>query len=465
MIPGSPLDAGRGWRIWYSRPGTAAFRPPAATVTRGDLVEATREEWNLLAPLAGLDRRMGVLTITLDHPHPGGEYRIGVNEPGVPEFRWRSLPDALPEEGVSFLVASCFWHENDKEGHYAAALRALRPPWQPVFKLLVGDQVYLDWPPELSLDLIGARAVPMQAARYEAYWGDEKYREALGTSPNFFLCDDHEFWNDYPERQIHLRRTWDDVRERYGAAAQALYERFQRCNNPGGARWYSFRIGPVSFFAADTRSERDRYRPDGAAHFIQEPQWQDLERWARSLTGPGILVLGQPIFQKDGDWRDHSLSNFIDDYSRLWGIVEAAVEGGGADGRPHDVLVLSGDIHTGRLAVGRRPGKAVQELIASPASVIKPSGGGPSEPDYRFSVGRGAARRSWDVDGQPFLTQDGNVAVVRMRPGTNARVAMDVRLWRVRPHDGRSWWQKTLGARRPEGQFQFLLEKDDIELR
>lgn len=464
VVPGSPLEGGWGWRIWYSRAGVSDFRPAPVTVRRGGIVEPTREDWRLLAAVPGLGRRMGVLTVSLAQTSPGREYQVDVNEPGVAEFRWRSLPDSLLPDGVTFLLASCFWRENDKEGYYPAAVRALPAAWRPAFKLLVGDQVYCDWPLDPRPDFTGSAALGVYARAYEAYWGDDAYREALGVSPNFFLCDDHEFWNDYPERQLHLRRSWADVRDRYSEVAQTLYESYQRASNPGGGRWFGFRIGRVSFFAADTRSQRDFHRADGTARFIQDPQWDELERWGRSLTGPGILVLGQPIFQKDGDWRDHSLSNFADDYSRLWAVVERAVEGRGDDGHPHDVLILSGDIHTGRIAVGRRPDKAVHELIASPAAVIKPGGSSPVEPDYRFPVGRGAARRTWTVDRDPFMTLDNNLLALRLGEGTNGRVRVEIGVWRIRPRDTRGWWQRVTGRRQDEGPFRFL-EGREIELR
>src|SRR4029077_18702551 len=98
-----------------------------------------------------------------------------------------------------------------------------------------------------------------------------------------------------------------------------------------------------------------------------------LSHWQQNLKGPGILVIGQPFFQKDGDWKDHSLSNFPDDYGRLLNLVEQSVRGKNAEGRPHDILILTGDIHSGRHARAVLPGgRFVHELVASPASRIGP---------------------------------------------------------------------------------------------
>ena len=80
-------------------------------------------------------------------------------------------------------------------------------------------------------------------------------------------CDDHEFWNDFPERQVQLPRTYTmEGRDALQKAATALYERYEQWANPGRAPFYSFAIGspgdavpPVSFFMADARSQRSDF--------------------------------------------------------------------------------------------------------------------------------------------------------------------------------------------------------------
>lgn len=412
---------------------------------------------------------MGVLTVTLQAVHPGEVYDIHIPEAGASEpFRWRSLPDAIGVDGVSFLLASCFWHDNDREGTYGAAVRELTKLWHPAFKLLVGDQVYGDWPADKMPDFTGYPEVEVYADRYGQYWGDPLYRELLQVCPTFFACDDHEFWNDYPERQIHLSRSWPEFRAAYAEAAKGLYERYQQCANPGGQPWYRFAVGPVSFFVSDSRSQRDLFNETPAPHFFQEPQWHDLERWARELRGPGILVLGQPLFQKDGDWRDHSLSNFTEDYGRLWSVIGSSLRGLNDEGQPHDILVLSGDIHTGRFAVGRGAGldapEGVPELIASPASMIRPGSKEPEEPDYKFKVRHQGQESAWEVGRDPFMTLDNNAALVRMLPGTNGRVRFELSLWQIRPYDARSWWDRVIEEGRPGGSLAGLFRKE-IELR
>ena len=63
---------------------------------------------------------------------------------------------------------------------------------------------------------------------------------------------------------------------------------------------------PVSFFIADTRSHRTR-DDDPHARLMTEEQWEDLEAWASTLHGPGVLVLPQPLLKAGGSKTDRTL--------------------------------------------------------------------------------------------------------------------------------------------------------------
>lgn len=411
--------------------------------------------WKLLPRLDGLDRRIGVLEIRLQTPAPGKSFDIKFRVGGESSaFRWSTLPDTIAASGVTFLFGSCFWQNNDREGAFSRAVDFLNKKWQPAWKFLIGDQSYQDFPlvaPWFS------NPVEVLARRYAQYWGDEKFLEALQTTPNFFMCDDHEFWNDYPEKQIQLWQTRiDAVSDKYGAAALSLYQNFQRCMNPGDKPWYQFKIGSVSFFVADTRSQRDKAgSPD--AHFFKKEQWDALEKWARSLPGPGVLVLGQPMFQEDGDWKDHSLSNFGEDYGRLAAVIEETQAG--KFNAPHHILMISGDIHTGRYSraaiTTMQPGgseerdfSTVHEFVASPSSLVGPYYPG-REPSLSYPPGKlpvkaynGKARPQWDIEEVKGASADNNLGMVRMFPGTGDSVRFDLSLYRVRPFDNRGVWDR-----------------------
>ncbi|HWN93600.1 MAG TPA: alkaline phosphatase D family protein [Methylomirabilota bacterium] len=465
FVPGAPLADGTGWKLWYSHPGEGDFNPAPIQISRGGVPDSFQQDWQLLDVLPGLKRRIGVLTVRLDQPAPGSFYEITIPEAAqsVP-FRWRSLPNQLPEEGVAFLLGSCFWRDNDENGSYSAAVRDLTKRWQPAFKLLAGDQVYQDWP---AAAFVNKTPFQLYADRYAEYWGDPGYQEVLRACPNMFMCDDHEYWNDFPERQVHLSRTWTaQKRQTFTEVAVKLYQQYQVALNPGTKYWYSFQIGPVSFFAVDTRTERDRIATDPPApvpHFLKPAQWQDLTAWVEGLRGPGVLIIGQPVYQKDGDWKDHSLSNFPDDYGRLCQLIAKSHRGENAEGKPHQILMLSGDIHTGRYSIGTIAGIGgevgeVHEFVASAASRVGPypHTARVSEPPTKFQAVYQGAITSFQVDmrtgsippGGPrtYPTTDNNIGMVQMFPGTNGRVRFQLSIWRVRPHDNRNWWDRLKGT-------------------
>ena len=476
IVPGAPLEGGKGWRVWFSQEGEGRFTPPTVTVSQNGVPQDVIFSWKLLPSAKGLQRRMGVLTVTLRRPAPetGGVYEFDIPQAGLSNpLRWRSLPKKIGSDGTSFFLASCFWHDDDREGIYASRLKELIKLHHPAFKLLVGDQVYGDWPNDWST---GDDGIDLYARRYAEYWGDEAYREAMLTCPTYFTCDDHEYWNDFPEKQMHLPQTWwEENRDKYGKAADQLYFNYQRCLNPDERRWYQFAIDPVSFFVTDTRSEREYYLDDGTAHFIPENQWQELESWQQQLRGPGVLVLGQPLFQKDGNWQDHSLSNFTNDYGRLWNLITQSLEGQNEEGRPHDILVLSGDIHTGRYAEAYGPVTnapfGVPEFIASPASMIIPGSSEPELPPQKIPATYKGNSSTWKVtldhDRCP-PTLDNNVGVIKMTPGTQdsqgSRVRFELSTYRIRPYDDRSWWGKKIGSDREQGALKELFRKE-LELR
>ena len=479
VVPGAPLAGGAGWKIWYCQPGEGGFTPASPQISRGGNAELFRSQWQLLAVVPGLGRRMGVLTVTLARLAPGEYYDVSIPEAAeFGPFRWRSLPDQLTEDGVAFLFGSCFWRENDENSAYSTAVRELTRRWQPAFKFLAGDQVYQDWP---AAPFTNKSALELYGDRYSDYWNDPGYGEVLRACPNFFMCDDHEFWNDFPERQIHLARTRTEAsRREYTDVAVQLYEQYQVALNPGMKYWYDFKIGEASFFAVDTRTERDRIAtPPVAAvpHFFQPAQWQDLTAWIDGLTGPGVLIIGQPVYQKDGDWKDHSLSNFPDDYGRLCQLLAKSHRGENAEGKPHQILMLSGDIHTGRYSIGTIEGVdgelgEVHEFVASAASRVGPypHTAHVSEPPTKFAAKYQGAVTSFNVDmwtgsvppggERTYPSTDNNIGLVRMFPGTNGRVRFELSLWRVRPHDNRNWWDRMKGDAQPQGSVIQLFERE-----
>ena len=470
VVPGAPLPRGAGWRIWYSRPGADDFVPETPLVRHAGRPTAVTTRWAPLDPYPGLGRRMGVLDVVIEERSPGSTYDVVIPETPLRQYRWRTLPRTL-DGGVSFVLASCFYLPADKDGGYAAGLRDLTKIEQPVFKLLIGDQVYQDWPPNLKpLDDPVARF----ARRYDEYWRHPAYREVLTSSPNLFTCDDHEFWNGYPERAYQVPSTWTEQwRRDNGRVARDLFRYYQTASNPNQRGWFDFEVGPVSFFVTDTRSERTKLDVDDP-HLFGDSQWAALEDWARRLAGPGVLVLGQPLFGKKGDWKEPALRDFDGDFGRLCSVIEAAL------GRGHDVLVLSGDIHRARhfraTLVGLSAGPGVHELVSSSASRLQvgPALHDPHVHDdaLKFTVEHRGASRTWEAAPIPptpggLPSADNNLAVIRMSTGTatadtSNRVRFSLEVWSLRPFT--KVWRKLGPWRQPKGSLVRLYEKE-LELR
>src|SRR5437867_32708 len=166
IVPGAPLANGAGWRIWYSRAVVADFAPKPLQISRAGQSVNFTADWNSLVPLPGLQRRMGILTVTLAQPEAGELYDVTIPEAEQDKpFQWMTMPAAIDENGVGFLFGSCFWRDNDKIGGYAAAVRELcrRGQPRPAFKILCGDQLYQDWP----VDLTTRTPLEICAARYD----------------------------------------------------------------------------------------------------------------------------------------------------------------------------------------------------------------------------------------------------------------------------------------------------------
>jgi hypothetical protein len=463
-----------GWRVWYAWPAGQRFTPATPTVrTRaGAPVAVTPGPWEPKPAPTGSARQMAVREYRIAGGAPGELYEVTIPEHGRTLF-WRTLPHALPERGsVNLLIGSCFWINDDREGHYAAAVRELVQREQPVLKLLMGDQLYVDvpWPTQNPLGNI-RRAL---AARYEEYWGDAAYREVLAACPTLVTCDDHEFWNDYPEFQVHVPLSWKPGES--GSALAELYDAYQSALNPEGRRWFSFKIDPVSFFVADTRSNRSPRReyplgrpgaPKPGQRLMLDDQWDALERWGRSLTGPGVLVLPQPLLKEGGSRFDLTLVDFKDS-DRLGGVFESVFRGQTEDGNPHDILILTGDIHTGRISSAQIMGFSrgtAYELVASPASRVTPWlppwGAKPSKLPDKLRVNG----KTWKVTAHRRLTAtvDNNLGLVRIERGRNAKVRFSIQLWRIRPFTS-AVRQKVFG-RKPARGARPIHDPIELELR
>jgi len=133
---------------------------------------------------------------------------------------------------------------------------------------------------------------------------------------------------------------------------------------------------------ADTRLDRE----EGGGRFMQDADLQKVEQWARGLAGPGVLVVGQPVFQDPQTgffgaitkrFGDRNLPDF-NQYPRL---VQALLDA------PHSILMLTDDVHFPRLAQAvclGQLGREITEVIASPAALVAGPHGSTKTTPARF---------------------------------------------------------------------------------
>lgn len=112
------------------------------------------------------------------------------------------LPESL-DEPITIFTASCYDAASDDAGWISDAYHRSFPAEPPTISLLCGDQVYLDSPWKSFRDVAGTKPRVHYLDKYQASWGcdpdaEAGLRDVLQAGPNWFLPDDHEFWNNFP---------------------------------------------------------------------------------------------------------------------------------------------------------------------------------------------------------------------------------------------------------------------------
>lgn len=139
----------------------------------------------------------------------------------------------LPRElsvGTSIRVfaASCYDVDTDEQNELDRAFSAEFGEGLPDMTWLMGDAAYLDAPWWMYATL--ARRTPRRyyLQKYWTAWGmqrhlDGRARPGLGgllrSGPNWFLPDDHEFWNNWPHKTVTARHSWVNISKGLGGAA------------------------------------------------------------------------------------------------------------------------------------------------------------------------------------------------------------------------------------------------------
>ncbi len=348
----------------------AAALQPRVTARASDGTVPTAS-WNDISVNAKLaaelaQRRLRVKRLLLSQLLAGVVVDVCVAIGSLREhLKLRTLPNRIPTEGLSFIAATCYY-----DGfHYGPKLHAaLSMPYlglRPQFQLWAGDNLYMDVPVFRGT---GAASTPHGDVleRYLTYFVRSEYRRARGLHASFNTYDDHEYWNNFPEAQIWLGRSSGAERADAIDAARGCVKLFQASVNPAPVAdglSYRFELPPVSFFVADMRSQRTQHDA-GAPRMMTKLDLEALIDWADTLQGPGVLVLGQPLWIEPGGYGDYNTPYYSLEHQAIWKALRGAA---------YDVLVVTGDVHHSRvlkLTFADAPNRAVYEYCTSPASHI-----------------------------------------------------------------------------------------------
>lgn len=405
--------------------GPAGVRNEALQIAWSAFEAGVDRFWYARTRIAGLD--------------PDGLYELTATLVGAaasPSIRLRTLPAAVPLRGphgqrLALLLGSCFYIENDGAGRIGRLQRRIAERDTPHLKLLCGDQVYLDlpWNERLPRDEVELRGFLL--AKYLKNWGQgvepgssSGFGSFLRWGANLFMSDDHEFWNNFPNTAAYVRTSHNAVRrERLAEVTRALYSAFQTDYLTQGSTLQELHIGDPSepghlaIFALDGRFHRTDRRA------VRGGEMTVLRQRLANLDGPAILVLSQPLFESParnprGVFGDAGIPD-LDDYPELVAALLAA---------PHDVMILSGDIHGGRTATTFRGGRQLHEVIASPMSLCQYNryhreGPAPTFPSAPISGVFG----SLVTNNQPLILRDHVALLGVSRIGST--VVVDIDFW------------------------------------
>lgn len=348
---------------------------------------------------------------------PRTEYRVELFAGGSPpvEARFTTLPRALPtldDKAFTVMLGSCFYERKDEGGTLGNTFFNLPEGKRPDIKLWCGDQVYLDAPWYYHSTHTHTRA-ELERLHFDTYWRawsqagtSAGFNEALRRGANYFVADDHEFWNNAPNWASLYPGTWrQQGRDDWWAVARSLFDAFQSDFSSGSAV-VEFAVPPLSFFIADTRVNRT---PD-LKRFMLDSDLERLRGWVANLRGPGVLSLGQPLFAEKAGFKGRFTDRNLPDYGQYEEVARIVA------GSSHSIVMMTGDVHYGRIAqCWLGTGAELIEVISSPTSLVDEKAGRDWDPppgNYPAFEIRGAGKaminvvRDYTIVDDHFLTAE-----------------------------------------------------------
>ena len=300
----------------------------------------------------------------------------------------RTAPASFSCGKTLLATASCYFPSEHFQGNPAlvdgclsvraqrAGNACKRESWTPTAFFMTGDQIYADVPFNRK-----AGRLSSFGTKYRDAWSSSRLGPLLRTGGTFFVPDDHEYWNNYPESALWLPYSWRGRWQESGRNGMRAFWAYQGVwNFPPGFRgsmtprdwWAQGLIGELPVFLSDTRVHRtaiDGKRCPAGANggnlpgFVSPAQMEALVSWLDGLSNVGLLVVGQPLLHTGG-WTDRAVADYDDQFEVLMAAVRAALM------RGVNLVVLTGDVHWGRLSIIEAgPGRMI-EFVSSPIARV-----------------------------------------------------------------------------------------------
>lgn len=329
-------------------------------------------------------------------PATGYGFCVRVAAQGASPSRWlgEGRFDTAPRGGedtperFAIAVMSCHlpFDAQGRSSPRACRLLELLPEelerWNVKRVLMLGDQVYGDYPPDCSLfnaDYFrtvapGARRSVLDCTREEVrrlyqerhriFWKHPAFARLMARFPCHMILDDHEIVDNFGTSDEHSGPRFENLRE---GALDAFYDYQAARSLPTkdgkrpSAFFQSFTYGTVAGFIMDLRSERRATAEQ--IEVVSPEQWRALTRFLADNRDKHVIFLGLSvpllhvpdwlattgalICDADGDvadrWTNPKMHASRD---RLFHLIREHQQG-----NPDQRLVLlGGDVHVGAVS-------------------------------------------------------------------------------------------------------------------
>lgn len=351
----------------------------------GAQVEAKNLTWLLndeptepviIENLSSIHKSDSSLTVGLfEFPKPNVKNSLAIIEARAldqtAQIRVKSLPEALPEQDwFRILLCSCYHQAEDRQGLVSQTYLNIAAVERQDLSLFMGDQVYLDLPTLNNYPDDEAKLAKRFEHYYRTNWTTYLGLDALlKNAPAVFCPDDHEYWNNFPHKSPIIQNSWkSDSQKRWKNAADQLYDSFQITAPATRGDNVEIDVDSLSIMVLDQRSQReaDRSSALGSTGLKQLNNWVDrlIEEKKIGAIVTGQSLLDRPVSEFQGAIADWMLANY-GDYESVVKSLKRLSDAG----KP--VLLLTGDVHWGRVTKIREAGRTkFIEIICSPSSLV-----------------------------------------------------------------------------------------------